>query len=533
MERRKERMVLIFDVGTQSSRALLVNNRGEILSKSKVRHDPPYRSSKTDYAEQDPDFYYRTIAAAARTLKEQAPERWTDIEAVALTTIRDTAVCVDADGIPLRPAFLWLDHRKAGGVPRFSHLIALMLKTVGMEQTAIMQYRKGKCNWMREQEGDLWARTHKFLLLSGYLTFRLTGRMADCAASMVGHIPFDHRTRTWQKKSDLTWPVFPIEAEKLCEIVEPGENIGSLTPEAAADFGLPTGLPLIAAGSDKACEVLGLGCTTREKAALSFGTTATVTFTTEDYVEPERFIPPYASIIKGRFTPEIEIFRGYWLVSWFKKEFAAKEMEEAAALGVSAEELLNRRLQEIPAGCDGLIFQPYFTPNTTMPSARGAIIGFSDVHTRLHIYRAIIEGINFALMDGLRMLERQAGHHFSELYVGGGGAQSDEICQITANMFGLPVRRTQTFEVSGIGCAMAAFVGLGEFKGYDEAVRHMVFPGDCFLPDPNQHDIYETLYRDIFQNIYGKLSPLYQRLSEIYPPAPSEGIPSETSGALR
>lgn len=92
-------------------------------------------------------------------------------------------------------------------------------------------------------------------------------------------------------------------------------------------------MPLIASGSDKACEILGLGCITKEKAAISFGTTATVTFTTDAYVEPERFIPPYASVMRGHFTPEIEIFRGYWLVSWFKREFAAKEIETAADFG--------------------------------------------------------------------------------------------------------------------------------------------------------------------------------------------------------
>lgn len=110
-----------------------------------------------------------------------------------------------------------------------------------------------------------------------------------------------------------------------------------------------------------------------------------------------------------------------------------------------------------------------------MPVAKGAVIGFSDVHTRIHIYRAIIEGINFALMDGLKLLEKQSGHKFLEIYVGGGGAQSDEICQITADMFGLPVIRTQTFEVSGIGSAIAAFVGMGEFTDYEEAVGSMVF----------------------------------------------------------
>lgn len=123
-------------------------------------------------------------------------------------------------------------------------------------------------------------------------------------------------------------------------------------------------------------------------------------------------------------------------------------MAQAAAEGCSAEDLLNRRLEEIPAGCEGLLFQPYFTPNITMPTAKGAVIGFSDWHTRIHIYRAIIEGINFALIDGLRQMEKKAGYRMKEIRVGGGGSQSDQICQITADMFGIPVVRTQTHEVA-------------------------------------------------------------------------------------
>ena len=130
----------------------------------------------------------------------------------------------------------------------------------------------------------------------------------------------------------------------------------------------------------------------------------------------------------------------------FKKEFAAKEVIQAKRLGISPEELLNQSLKNVPEGCEGLLFQPYFTPNITMPTARGAIIGFSDAHTRIHLYRAIIEGINFALIDGMKVMEQRAGHKFQAIYLGGGGSQSDEICQITAHMFGLPVVRTQTYE---------------------------------------------------------------------------------------
>lgn len=512
----QERIVLIFDVGTQSSRAMLVNTKGEILGKCQKKHEPAYESLYPDWAEQEADFYYDCICQAARGLKEEHPELWPKIEAVSITTIRDTVVCVDKEGKPLRPVILWLDKRRAKGKPKFSQITKMLLRAVGMEGTANVQFEKSHCNWIRAEEPEIWEKTDKYLLLSGYLVYKMTGRMVDAAASLVGHMPIDSQSRNWQNQGALTRPVFPVEQEKLCEVAETGEIMGRITKKMAEDSGVPEGLPVIATGSDKACEILGLGCVTKEKAAVGLGTTATITFMMNRYLEPERFIPPYPAVIKGCFTPEIEIFRGYWLISWFKKEFAVKEMVEAQKLGISAEEVLNERLKEIPPGCQGLLFQPYFTPNITMPTARGAIIGFSDVHTRIHLYRAIIEGINFALIDGMKLMEQRAGHQFTEIRVGGGGSQSDEICQITANMFGLPVVRPQSHEATGLGCALAAFVAIGAFQDYNEAVESMVHVTDCFEPDMEIHKVYEELYEDIFKKIYGRLSPLYKRLHEIY-----------------
>lgn len=511
----EERIVLVFDVGTQSSRALLINNRGEILAKSKRAHEPAYVSPRPDWAERDPDKYYEDICACSKDLKERFPGLFARVEAASITTIRDTVVCVDRNGKPLRPAILWLDKRMAEGKPKMSSLVRMMLKTVGMEETANLQFQKSHCNWIRQQEPEIWEKTDKYLLLSGYLIYCLTGEMVDAAASLVGHIPYDSQTRGWQKRGALTRPVFDVEESKLCRIAESGEVLGYITEKAAKDSGLSAGLRLIASGSDKACEILGMGCITKEKAAIGLGTTATITFTIQSYLEPERFIPPYNSVMKGYFTPEIEIFRGYWLISWFKKEFAEKEVEQALREGGSAEELLNQRLKEIPAGCEGLLFQPYFTPNITMPTAHGAVIGFSDRHTRIHIYRAIIEGINFALMDGMRLMEKRSGHQFSEIRLGGGGSQSEQICQITADMFGIPAVRTQTYEVAGIGCALAAFVGMGVFESYREAVEAMVRTRDIFEPDSKQHEIYEKLYENVFKKIYSRLEDLYEELGKI------------------
>ena len=148
-------------------------------------------------------------------------------------------------------------------------------------------------------------------------------------------------------------------------------------------------------------------------------------------------------------------------------------------------------------------------------AAKGAIVGFSDRHTRIHIYRSIIEGVNFALMDGMRQMEQRAGHKFTEIRLGGGGSQSSEICQITADMFGVPAVRTQTHEVAGIGSALTTFVGLGEFSGFEQAVDAMVRVQDTFKPDPAKQEKYRRLYENVFKKIYSRMEDLYKELGEI------------------
>ena len=507
-----ERLVLSFDVGTQSTRALIIDRRGQILHKSRVTHEPAYFSLQADWAEQDPDFYFQKICQASLLAKEAVSASvWKRIAGVTITTIRGTSVLVDKAGKPVRPAFLWLDRRKAQGEPAVSAISRMLFRAVNMEEAVIAQWKVSPYNWIMENEPETWRKTHKFLLLSGYLIYKLCGQMKDAVSAQVGYVPFDHRNRCWMPRGALTRFLFDIDKAKLYENVEAGSLLGHITAEASALTGLPEGLPLFASGADKACETLGLGCTEPDTAAISFGTTSTVTFTIGRYVEPERFVPAYASILPGCSSPEVEIFRGYWLLSWFKREFASKEVAQAQQMGISPEELLNKRLKEIPPGCDGLVFQPYFTPNLTMPHARGAVIGFSDVHTRIHIYRSIIEGINFALMSGLKTMEKRAGIKIRELRLGGGGSQSDEICQITANMFGLPAVRTQTPEVSGIGSAIAAYVGLGVFPDLRAGMHQMVQRRDVFEPDKQEHRIYHNIYKDIFLHVNGKLAPLYAK----------------------
>jgi len=504
-------VVLSIDIGTQSVRAMLIDKHGEILFKVQHKYIKPYYSINPGWAEQKPQVYWDAICFVTNQLRsEAAGKNWSQIIAVTITTIRDTCICVDKAGKPLRDFILWLDKRQyepKKPLPLFKNMI---ISISGMKDTAELQRKASVCNWIIENEKNVWEKTYKFLFISGYMTFMLTGNIIDSVANMIGHIPFNSKTRTWMDKNELNRCIFNIGTEKLSDLIEPGETLGYITSLASLQTGIPEGLPLIATGSDKGCETLGLSCLKPDSAAIGLGTTATIQFTIDRYMEPLPFIPAYPAVLKGHYNPEVQVYRGYWLISWFKKEFASKEVEQAANLGVPPEMLLESLLNKVPAGCEGLVFQPYFTPGIIMPKARGAIIGFSDVHTRAHVYRAIIEGINFALMDGLYTMQKRGKVNIEKLFIAGGGSQSDGICKITASMFGLPAYRIQTYEAAALGSAIVAFAAKHVYTDTYEAASKMVRIKDEFLPDQKDHRLYKHLFDEVFSKIFNKLLPLYK-----------------------
>lgn len=504
-----EPLALTFDLGTQSLRAVLVDPQGSIISYVQKKFERAYVSPLPGQAEQDAVLYWQRIVSASRELKEKSGEAWDRVVTVSLTTVRDSILLIDKEGEPIRPVILWLDKRETD-LPPLPWKNRAMFGLVGMTKAVELTRKISAVNYLRHCEPENFARADKVIFLSTYLNCKLCGRVVDSTASVIGHLPYDNKNRRWLTPRDPNFVIFPVEEEKLADLVEPGEVMGTITKACALETGIKEGLPIIATGSDKACETIGLSCTTPEKAAVSFGTTATASYTIDRYIEPQRFFPSYASPICGHYHPEIQIYRGYWLISWFKKEFAEKEVKEAIKLGVSAEDLLNKRLIEIPPGSNGLVFQPYFTPNFSMPSARGAVIGFSERTTRIHLYRAIIEGINFALMDGIFALEKRMQRKTAGIYVAGGGSRSREICQITADMFGLPLYRAQTHETGVIGSSAIAFQGVGVYETLEDAIAKMVHIKDIFTPNTEHHAVYLRLYKEVFSKIFKKLKPLYE-----------------------
>ncbi|HET90949.1 MAG TPA: carbohydrate kinase [Chloroflexi bacterium] len=513
--------LLAIDCGTQSVRALIFDLRGVLVHKARVSIDP-YFSDKPGWAEQHPTYFWDQLCAACQQLWRESPVPKERIAGVALTTQRATMVNVDERGQPLRPAIVWLDQRRTEGLPPVGGWWGLAFRLGRMSDTVAYLQAEAESNWVRTFQPEIWERTHKYLFLSGYLTYRLVGRFVDSVGCQVGYVPFDYKHLTWSKPWDWKWQAVPMDERLLPDLVPPTEMLGQITPRAAEETGIPAGLPLVAAAADKACEVIGAGCVEPEVACLSYGTTATVNTTSRRYVEVIPLIPPYPSAIPGAYNLEIQIYRGYWMVEWFRHEFGLREERLARDRGCTPEELFDELVEEVLPGAMGLILQPYWSPGLKSPGpeAKGAIIGFGDVHTRAHIYRAILEGLAYALREGLERTQKRLRLRATEVRVSGGGSQSDAAMQITADVFDLPASRPHTYETSGLGAAMTVAVGLGLHPDFQTAVAEMTRVSRTFEPRPDVRDVYEGLYHRVYKQMYRRLRPLYEEIRHItgYPP---------------
>jgi len=515
--------LLALDCGTQSLRAMLFAADGTLLHKVKVDYEP-YVSAGPGQAEQDAETYWRSLCEATLALRAASPEAFARLRGAGVTTQRDTLVFLDGAGQPVRPALTWLDTRKADPVYRPPWFLRLAYGAVGMLEAVRKSQLDGKASWVRQHEPELWARTRKVLQVSGFLNHRLTGAYRDSVASQIGHIPFHYKKMRWCRPGELNALLFPMDPSLLPELVPAGAVLGTLTAGAARATGLPEGLPVIACCSDKGAETLGIGCVEETMASLSLGTTATVQTTTPRYFEPLAFMPPYPAALPGHYNPEVEIFRGYWMISWFKRELAPLEVREALEAGVAPEALLDRFLREVPPGCMGLVTLPHWGPSLKHPETKGAMVGFGDVHTRAYLYRSVLEGLAFGLREGLEKIERASGRKLTRIGISGGATQSREICQLTADIFGRELTAGETFETAGLGAAVLTAAGTGLYPSLPEAVAAMVRPGQVYVPDPARAALYDRLYRRVFLGLHRRLRPLYRELRSIfnYPEHPAE-----------
>jgi len=507
--------ILSIDVGTQTIKGVVYDFSGRVIVKEKKFYDAPYFFPKPGYCEREAEDYWSDLVFICKRIFQNGINA-VDIEAISITTQRATTIFLGKNFKPIRPAVLWLDKREAEKVPNIG-FYEVVFRIVGAYKTVKAFQKKSVVNWVIENEPELWEKTRYVCHLSTYLNYKLTNAFCDSYASQVGYLPFNFKKKQWELENSWKYKAVPVALNMLPKLVDPSDIIGYVTEEASKETGLLKGIPVIATASDKACELLGVGAYGKYDAALSFGTTATINFNSDNYLEVFRFFPSYPSAIKDAFNVEYQVFRGFWLITWFKEQFAKLESKTADSLGITTEDLLEQRVSNISAGSDGLILHPFWSQGAVnvKHKLKGSIIGFTDKHKMEHVYKALIEGLMFALREGKEAIENKMNVRLKRLFASGGGAKSGLVVGCAADIMNLPVFKPSNVETSSLGAAMLAALGVGKFNDIYEAINAMKPDGEFIYPKPENVRVYDDIFKNVFVKVKGKLSPFYEIVDKI------------------
>ena len=505
---------LVIDIGTQSLRASLVDSEKGILEHVQKKYEQPYFSVRKDYAEQEPDYYLTKLIEATNELKRNSPEDFQSVKSMVVVAFRDTSVILDEEKKPIRPSILWLDQRtaKLKNLYNLKWYEKLLFRAIGMYDAVKYNSMRTASFWIKENEPENWKKMRHYVPLTAYFNYRMTGNLVVSSADCIGHYPVNFKKGTWFPSWHPKVDVFGIPLKALPPLVKPGTIIGRISKEFSALSGIQEGLPLIASGSDKACETFGNGAIDPMVGSISLGTACSIDVVSDKYKEPETFLPSYGTPYPGFFDYEVQIYRGLWMVRWFSEQFGETDLVEAKRENLSVEEFLDKKIASILPGSDGLVLQPYWGPGLARPLAKGTVIGWSDSSTSAHFYRAIIEGICYALRESFESFEKKVGHRIPVIRVSGGGANSPAVCQIAANIFNRPIERVQTTETSSLGAAIATYLAAGVFKDPKEAVGKMVHLKDRFEPDENVARKYDRLFHDVYLQLFPSLRKVYRNI---------------------
>ncbi len=484
--------VLALDVGTQSSRALLFDAGGKIVGRAQRSHQALH-SPRPGVAEVDVEDIWQCLTACIRScLQGQASPR-----AIGLASQRRVLVAVDAAGQPIGRAYSWLDTRKAATYPGSGMLGKLACKLSGVERLPGALVTYSQANLLFEHRPEDYARCARFLTLSGWLTRRLTGNDCDACGSIVGAWPYDVKGSRWHS-TDLIQRMAGTSLERLPRLVASGTELGRIEAPLADELGLPPAIPLIAVGGDKQAEVLGAGVTAAvpELAEVSLGTGVSLSVV-RPWARPSlgfQWLTTNAAEPRA-FCHEFLLPRGFWMWTWYLEQLGAADVAAAAEAGQTPEAWLAEAIEAIPPGSDGLIALPRWSPGADSPYSAGALVGFSEMHTRHHIARALVEGICFDLRRGLARLEQQFGP-ISGLRVGGGGARSPVVLRTVCDVLERPLQVPIDVELTARGVAMVTALACGLVPHLAAAEKAFVHLGETLTPRPDRVRVYRQIYQD-------------------------------------
>jgi len=495
--------VLGIDLGTSSVRALLIDEEGVVVASAMRTY--PIHAAHPGWAEQDPDEWWEATCLAIGECRKAAPDAL--IRSVSFSGQMHGTVLLDSGGDPVRPAIIWCDQRSAAEVEAF-------LSTFGKDRLAEITanplaagFQLATLLWLRNHEADSLRDIGAVLLPKDYLRARFTGRYATESSDACSTLLFDTAHRRWSPEvigaAHLSQAWFP-------PVKSATDHVGEVASDAARATGIPVGTPVFAGGGDLPLTAIGNGVIKPGQVLSTIGSGGQLCAPTgEPNYDPKLRTHTFCHALPDRWYLMGAILSAGLSLRWLREQVLGPDAPDYAALSANA--------ANVPPGAEGLVFLPYLIGERTPhldPYACGVFFGLTPRHTAAHLVRAIMEGVVFALSEGLDIM-RALGINPRSVVAAGGGARSALWRQIQADVYRCTVTTTRTEEQAAYGAALLAGVGVGWWPSVRAACAACVLPASEPLePVEENRKRYEEL-RDLYRRLYPRLRDLMAERSRL------------------
>ncbi len=495
------RAYLGVDIGTYESKGVLVDSDGQVLASAARPHKMilPQPGWAEHRAEED---WWGDFVSISRELIANSGVLARDVKGVGASGIGPCMLPVEAAGAPLSNAILYgVDTRAAQEIVDLNAAIGEDAIFARCGNALTSQSTGPKILWLKRHRPDVYARTHKFLNSTSFLTHKLTGRF------VVDHYTAANATPLYDADA-LNWTAWLapeiVSLDRMPELAWTTDIAGGVTARAAQETGLAAGTPVIVGTIDAAAEAVSVGVLAPGQMMLMYGSTIfTVLVADARARDPRLWWAPW--LFPGQHASLAGLATSGTLTHWFRDQFA-RELDPASAMAALAAEAAAS-----PPGARGIVFLPYFSGERTPihdPHAKGMWFGLNLTHERADLNRALLEGIGFGTRHVLETY-RDAGLAPSAIHVVGGGVNNKVWLQATSDISGQAQVTLKSNRGASYGDAFLAALAIGDVAASDISRWN---PSTAqVLPNVQLRPLYDRQYA-VFRELYARNRDLMARL---------------------
>ena len=476
-------MYLGLDLGTSSVKAIIMNEQGDVVAS----HSIPLTLSRPhpQWSEQDPQAWWQATDKAIKQLSRTQPME--QIQAIALSGQMHGAVLLDAQQNILRPAILWNDGRSVKQCLRLAKQYPQFKEITG--NLVMPGFTAPKLQWVAENEAEIFCQIAHVLLPKDFLRWKMSGNFASDMSDAAGTLWLDMQKRDW---SDELLAATGLSRCQMPTLFEGNQITGYLLPEIAKKWQMKQ-VPIIAGGGDNAAGAIGVGVYQPGQGMLSLGTSGVYFVVSEKFLQnSDNAVHSFCHALPQTWHLMSVILSAASCLDWV-----------CQLTGISDVGAMFKEIEQQAHTDSSLLFLPYLSGERTPynnADAKGVFWGLTHQHQRADLCRAVLEGVSFALRQGIEVADK-AGQHADNITLIGGGARSEYWRQLLADITGKTLDYRQGGDVGpALGAARLAQLAINPAH-LSQIILSQPKLVTRHVPNLEKHKAYQDKY-NAFKKLY-------------------------------